>query len=108
MERTAMNTDPVKMKVRREVAERLTQARRDLRDEEQRLAQLKYEWGIAKRLRDKAGSEEDREKWRVQSDVYMGMVLQQENVIEVAQQQIAVHKAMLIEVDSDLSIEESS
>ncbi len=102
-----MTTDPVKEKVRRQVAERLTQARRELRNEEQRLAQLKYEWGIAKRLRDKAGSEEEREMWRVQSDVYMGLVLQQENEIEEVEQQIALHKAMLLEVDSDLATEES-
>lgn len=95
--------DPVKIRVRREVAERLTQARRELRNEELRLAQLKYEWGIAKRLKDKAGSEEERQMWRVQSDVYMGMVLQQENAIEAVKQQIAVHKAMLLEVDSDLA-----
>jgi len=98
--------DPVKMKVRREVAERLTQARRELRNEELRLAQLKYEWGIAKRLKDKAGSEEERQMWRVHSDVYMGMVLQQENAIEAVKQQIAVHKAMLLEVDSDLAVGE--
>ena len=40
----------------------LTKARRDLRVQEQRLAQLKYEWGIAKRLRTRAHNEDEREK----------------------------------------------
>ena len=60
----------------------LTKARRDLREQEQRLAQLKYEWGIAKRLRTQAPNEDEREKWRVQSDAYLGLVMQQEGVIE--------------------------
>lgn len=103
-----MTTKSTKRQVRNEVQERLKQAHRELRVEEQRLAQLKYEWGVAKRLRDKAGSEEEREMWRIQSDVYMGMVVQQETTIDVVEQQIAIRKAMLDEMDTDLANEESN
>jgi hypothetical protein len=67
---------------RRDLEAQLTKARRDLREQQQRLAQLKYEWGIAKRLRTRAPNEDEREKWRVQSDAYLGLVMQQEGVIE--------------------------
>jgi len=73
----------------------LTKARRDLREHEQRLAQLKYEWGIAKRLRTQAPNEDEREKWRVQSDAYLGLVMQQEGVIEEIRSFIGDHESRL-------------
>lgn len=87
----------------RELAERLTEARRELREHEQRLAQLKYEWGIAKRLRSQARSEDEREKWSVQSDVCMGLILQQESAIEEIQARIDRHRQEMTELKDRLA-----
>jgi hypothetical protein len=84
------------------VADQLAEARRQLREQEQTLARLNYEWGISKRLRTQAPSEDEREKWRVQSDVYMGLVLQQESVIEEIKESIDNHRAKLTELDTQL------
>lgn len=88
---------------RRQVTERLSQASRELREQEQALARLKYEWNIAKRLRNQARHEEEREKWQVQSDAYMGMILQQETAIEETQASIADYRAQLAELDESTS-----
>ena len=80
---------------RRDIEAQLTKARRDLREQEHRLAQLKYEWGIAKRLRTRASNEDEREKWRVQSDAYLGLVMQQEGVIEGIKEWIGDHQSRL-------------
>jgi hypothetical protein len=82
------------------VQKQLIEARRQLRQQENRLAQLKYEWNIAKRLRNQAHSEEEREKWRVQSDAYMGLVMQQESVIEENMARIDRHQLELAELDA--------
>jgi hypothetical protein len=88
---------------RRELAERLAEARRELREQEQTLARLKYEWGIAKRLRSLARSEDEREKWHVQSDVCMGLILQQESVIAEIQESVKLRQKRLAELDSQSS-----
>jgi CDP-glycerol glycerophosphotransferase (TagB/SpsB family) len=90
--------DSVKKSLRRRLAEQLVEERRNLRDQEQRLARLKYEWSIAKRLRHQANTEEEREKWRVQSDAYMGEVLQQEGVVGEIQQSIERYESKLAEL----------
>lgn len=99
-----MPSDSIKRAVQ-QVTERLAEARRELREQEQTLARLKYEWGIAKRLRSQARSEDEREKWRVQSDACMGLVLQQESVIEEIKEIINQHQARLAELDARLSSE---
>ena len=93
-------SDSEKRTTRREIAENLAEARRELREQEQTLARLKYEWSIAKRLRRKARSEEEREKWHVQSDAYMGMVLQQESAIEEIKESIHCHQVKLSELET--------
>ncbi len=99
-----MPNDSTKHTVR-QMTERLAEARRELREQEQTLAQLKYEWGIAKRLRSQARSEDEREKWRIQSDACMGLVLQQESVVEEIKDTINQHQARLAELDAHLSSE---
>lgn len=99
-----MPSDSIKRAVQ-QVTERLAEARRELREQEQTLARLKYEWGIAKRLRSQARSEDEREKWRVQSDACMGLVLQQESVIKEIKETINQHQARLAELDAQLSSE---
>jgi RNA processing factor Prp31 len=99
-----MPSDSIK-RVVQQVTERLAETRRELREQEQTLARLKYEWGIAKRLRSQARSEDEREKWRVQSDACMGLVLQQESVIKEIKETINQHQARLAELDAQLSSE---
>ncbi|RMF30659.1 MAG: hypothetical protein D6759_11495 [Chloroflexi bacterium] len=89
--------------VRQDLRQRLMEAHRRLREEEKTLGRLKYEWALARRLRDRAGNEEERELWRVQSDVYMGLVMQQEQAIAELKETIAVHRAMLAEVEADIA-----
>jgi hypothetical protein len=94
-----MLSEYMKRSVRDDLEEQLTGARRELKRQQQRLAQLKYEWNIAKRLRSQAPNEEEREQWRVQSDAYLGLVMQQEGVIEEIEESIARHRSMLAELD---------
>lgn len=98
-----MLSDFMKRALRREVTAQLVQARRELRKQEQRLARLKYEWGIAKRMRSQARNEEEREKWRVQCDAHMGLILQQESVVEEIQASIDRHQTRLAELDAQLT-----
>jgi hypothetical protein len=86
--RIEMVSDFMPNSLRHRLIDQLTRDRRHLRDQEQRLARLKYEWSIAKRLRHQASSEDEREKWRVQCDAYMGLVLQQESLIEEIKESI--------------------
>ena len=86
--------------LRHEIAEQLSTMRRQLREQEQRLARLKYEWHIAKRLRSQARNEDEREKWRVQSDVYMGLVMQQESTVQETITDIGRQQAKLAELDA--------
>ena len=95
-----MSSNSEKRATRHEIAEKLTEARRELREQEQTLARLKYEWSIAKRLRRKAHNEEEREQWHVQSDAYMGMVLQQESAIEETKESIRCHQVKLSELET--------
>jgi len=74
-----------------QVSEQLVQTRRELRKQKQKLAQLKYEWAIAKRLRKQAHSEDEREQWRIQSDVHMGLVLQQENTVKELEEKVSLY-----------------
>ena len=85
--------------IRRDLIEQLAQAHREQRELEQTLAWLRYVWGIAKRLRVQAPSEEEREKWRIQSDAYMGLVVQQENVAAEIQKIIDCIQEKLVELD---------
>ena len=87
----------------RDLEAQLIKARRDLREHEQRLAQLKYEWGIAKRLSTRAHNEDEREKWRVQSDAYLGLVMQQEGVIEGIKEFIGDHQSRLINLSAPVA-----
>ena len=98
-----MLSNQMKSPVRRQLAEDLAKARRQLREQEQRLAQLNYEWNIAKRLRNQAHTEDEREKWRVQSDAYMGMVVQQEELIEETRGIVARRQSTLAELDNPLT-----
>jgi hypothetical protein len=100
-----MPIDHTEHAARDQVAEQLAKARRQLREQEQTLARLNYEWGISKRLRTQAPSEDEREQWRIQSDVYMGLVLQQETVIEEIKESIERHRTRLTELDTQLSDE---
>jgi hypothetical protein len=92
-----------KTSLRQNLEEQLAKARRELRTQEQRLAHLKYEWGIAKRLRTQAPTEDEREKWYVQSDAYLGLVMQQENFIEQIQENIDRHRCLLTELDAQMA-----
>jgi hypothetical protein len=87
---------------RRDLEAQLTKARRDLREQEQRLAQLKYEWGIAKRLRTRAPNEDEREKWRVQCDAYLGLVMQQEGIVEGIKEWIGDQQSRLADMNAPL------
>jgi RNA processing factor Prp31 len=98
-----MLSDFMKRSLRREIVEQLTEARRQLRDQEQTLARLNYEWSIARRLRHQARSEDEREKWRVQSDAYMGLVMQQESVIAELEESINFHQSRLEELGPPLT-----
>ena len=98
-----MLSDSEESTVRRNLEAQLTKARRDLRDHEQRLAQLKYEWGIAKRLRTQAPNEDEREKWRVQSDAYLGLVMQQEGLIEGLKETIGNQQSRLINLSTPVA-----
>ncbi len=95
-----MLSDFMRETLRQEIAEQLTTARRQLREQEQRLARLRFEWNIARRMRSQARTEDEREKWRVQSDAYLNMVLQQENVIQETQTYVEHHQARLVELDT--------
>lgn len=101
-----MLSEFMKSALRRQLADQLTRERRHLRDQEQRLARLKYEWGIAKRLRYQANTEDEREKWRVQSDAYMGLVLQQESVLEEIRESIGRRESRLAELDKEATGED--
>jgi hypothetical protein len=94
-----MPVDSTKDTIHHQAAERLARARRELREHEQTLAQLKYEWGIARRMRSKARNEDEREKWRIQSDAYMGLVLQQESIIGELKETIDEHQKGLSDLD---------
>ena len=94
-----MPVDSSKDTLRHQAAEQLAYARRELREHEQTLAQLNYEWGIAKRMRSQARSEDEREKWRIQSDAYMGLVLQQEGIIGELKGTISEHQKRLSDLD---------
>ena len=100
-----MPGDRIMHATRHQVAERIAKARRQLREQEQTLARLNYEWGIAKRLRSQAATEDEREKWRVQSDVYMGLVLQQESTIKELKESINHDRAKLTELDTPMANE---
>lgn len=102
-----MPDDSLKHPLSRRLTDQLMEARRELREQERTLARLKYEWGIAKRLRTRARSEDEREKWRIQSDVYMGMVLQQEGVIKEITQTIEHNRTQLAELGGSLAGETS-
>jgi hypothetical protein len=95
-----MFSDISENSLRHGVLEQLTEARRQLKEQEKRLAQLNYEWNIAKRLRSHASNEEEREKWRVQSDAYLGLVMQQESKIETIKESIDHHRSKLAELDT--------
>jgi hypothetical protein len=95
-----MPSNEMNSPLRRQLAEDLAKARRQLREQEQRLAQLNYEWSIAKRLRKQAHTEDEREKWRVQSEAYLGMVMQQEEIIEEIRETVARRQSTLAELDS--------
>lgn len=99
-----MLSDFMKESIRRQLTEQLIEARRHLREQEKRLAQLKYEWNIAKRLRHQAPNEDEREKWRVQSDAYLGLVLQQEEVMHQIKESIDRHQSQLTELDADAQL----
>ncbi len=101
-----MLSDFMKRSLRHEIVEQLTEARRQLRDQEQLLARLKYEWSIARRLRNQARSEDEREKWHVQSDAYMGLVMQQESIIAELEESIDLHQSRLAELGPPLAEEE--
>jgi hypothetical protein len=92
-----------KNSLRHHLVEQLTKERRHLRDQEQRLARLKYEWSIAKRLSHQANSEDEREKWRVQCDAFMGLVLQQEVTIAQIYESIDHYQTRLAELDTAVS-----
>ena len=94
--------DTIQEPPRRGVQKQLIEARRQLKDQENRLAQLTYEWNIAKRLRKQAHSEEEREKWRVQSDAYMGLVMQQESAIEEIMARIDRYQLELAALDAQI------
>lgn len=98
-----MLSDLMKRSLRRQLTQQLTETRRRLKDQEQRLARLRYEWGIAKRLRSQSRSEDEREKWRVQSDVYMGLVMQQESSIKEIRESIERYQLQLAELDAALT-----
>lgn len=95
-----MYSDTMQQSLRGELHGKLVKARRQLKKQEKRLAQLNYEWSIAKRLRNQAHSEDEREKWRVQSDAYLGLVMQQESVIEEIKERIDRHRSSLAELDA--------
>ena len=87
---------------RRQVYEQLIQARRELYQQEQTLAKLKYEWNIAKRLRYQARSKDEREQWRVQSDVHLGLVMQQERTVQELEEKVNFHQETLDAIDAAL------
>jgi hypothetical protein len=95
-----MLSNTMDQSLRRDLKGKLVKARRQLKEQEKRLAQLNYEWSIAKRLRNQAHSEDEREKWRVQSDAYLGLVMQQEGVIEEIKERIDSHRSSLAELDT--------
>ena len=98
-----MLNNQMKSPLRHQLTEELAKARRQLREQEQRLAHLNYEWSIAKRLRNQAHTEEEREKWRVQSDACMGMVMQQEASIDEIREAVARRQSKLAELDNALT-----
>lgn len=98
-----MPSNQMKSSLRCELAKDLAKARRQLREQEQRLAQLNYEWNISKRLRNQAHTEDEREKWRVQSDAYMGMVVQQEELVEEIKGTVARRQSTLADLDNPLT-----
>ena len=98
-----MLNNQMKSPLRHQLTEELAKARRQLREQEQRLAHLNYEWSIAKRLRNQAHTEDEREKWRVQSDAYMGMVMQQEASIDEIREAVARRQSKLAELDNALT-----
>ena len=85
-----------------QVSEQLVQTRRELRKQKQKLAQLKYEWAIAKRRRKQSHSEDEREQWRIQSDVHMGLVLQQENIVKELEEKVSLYQSTRNKIDTDL------
>lgn len=101
-----MFSEIMKESLRGDLKGKLAKARRQLKEQEKRLAQLNYEWNIAKRLRNQAHSEEEREKWRVQSDAYLGLVMQQETNIEEIKECIDRHRSSLAELDAHLGDQE--
>ncbi len=96
-----MHNNFEKQPERRQVYEQLIQARRELYQQEQTLAKIKYEWSIAKRLRRQARDKDEREQWRVQSDVHLGLVMQQERIVRELEERINSHQRMLDEIDAD-------
>jgi hypothetical protein len=94
-------SDFMKRSLRAQLKEQITAARRQLREQEKRLARLKFEWNIAKRMGGQARSEDEREQWRAQSDAYLGLVLKQEDIIKEIQQDINRHKSQLDDLKAD-------
>jgi hypothetical protein len=87
---------------RSQIYAQLIQARRELYQQEQTLAKLNYEWNIAKRLRYQAHDQDEREQWRVQSDVHLGLVVQQERIVQELAERVNFHQEMLGKIDADL------
>lgn len=97
-----MQGNPDKQAKRRQAYEQLIQARRELYQQEQTLAKLKYEWNIAKRLSRQARDQDEREQWRVQSDVHLGLVMQQERIVQELGEKVNSRQEALNEIDAAL------
>lgn len=67
-----------------------------------------YEMMIAQRLLSKARDEASRETWQTQVDVMQMFVLQAENDLEEQQEDLALCKAMIAEIEADLAAAASS
>jgi hypothetical protein len=100
IQKKIMHSNFEKQAQRSQVYAQLIQARRELYQQEQTLAKLNYEWNIAKRLRYQAHDQDEREQWRVQSDVHLGLVVQQEHVVRELAERVNFHQKILDEIDA--------
>ena len=71
-------------------------------------ARCEYEMMITRRLLRKARDEASRETWQTQVDVMQMFVLQAENDLEEQQEDLALCKAMIAEIEADLAAAASS
>ena len=77
--------------------------RQEIASREVALARARYEMEIIQRLLAKTSDPESRDTWRIQADVQEMFVVDDENHLAEAQEDLALCQAMIAEIEADLA-----